>query len=259
MSSLIIRLAVGCLLVLLFLPGCGNTEKEPSEGTESIPEVDIKKESRASLPDHTEEAGQKEGTRWQLSPYGKPSVVTSTTTGADLIKAYGADAVRTPAEITMTEGEVMPGAILFPNDPTQRLEIIWNDPANQSSPFRAILRKGSTKWQLPHGLGIGISLDSLERLNGKPISLLGFGWDYEGMIVDWNDGRLTALRAPQGGMMLRLELDQNAFEKLLEEEKKAISGDQTLSSNLPTLAKLNLKVSEIIMEYRGSNKKDFAR
>ncbi len=259
MSSLTIRLAVSCLLVLLFLPGCGNTEKEPSEGTESIPEVDIKKESPVALPEYTEGAAEKEGPHWQLSPYGEPSVITSTTTAADLIKMYGEESIQTSAEITMTEGEVMPGAILFPDDPTQRLEMIWNDPTNQSSPFRAILRKGSTKWQLPHGLGIGISLDSLEQLNGKPISLLGFGWDYEGTIVDWNNGHLTALRAPQGGIMLRLELDPKAFEKLHEKEKKAVSGDQTLLSNLPTLAKLNLKVSEIIMEYRGSSNKDFAR
>ena len=50
--------------------------------------------------------------------------------------------------------------------------------------------KPITKWKLPYGLKVGMSLQELEAINGKPLSFYGFEWDNGGLVFDWNKGNL---------------------------------------------------------------------
>src|SRR5262249_17585108 len=48
----------------------------------------------------------------------------------------------------------------------------------------------ASDWTAPHGLKLGMALEDVEKANGKPFKLSGFGWDYGGLVVDWNKGAL---------------------------------------------------------------------
>ena len=257
MSAVHFRNLVVGLLALFLVNGCGDSDPQNSESQGSqteASEVDIKKENAASHP----KPGKKEDSaKWQISPYDGPSVITSTTKIEDLITIYGEESIQKSASIPQGEGEAMPGSILFPNDPTKRLEIVWNNAKKQASPFRVIINGHRSQWQLPMGLGAGISLDSLERLNGKPFSLLGFEWDYEGTVVDWGGGRLHALEAPQGGLLVRFKPDYELMQKLVKDERAQILGDHPISSQDSVLKKVQPRIEHMVMEFRGSRNKDF--
>jgi hypothetical protein len=99
------------------------------------------------------------------------------------------------------EGEEMPGTLLNGGDPKRRLEIVWADEAARAKPSMLRLFSGFDEttgsevvpvWTMPSGLRIGLTLAEVEALNGKPFRLSGFGWDYGGMVLDWQGGKLDA-------------------------------------------------------------------
>ena len=151
-----------------------------------------------------------------------------------------------PTRIQIGEGETAPGAVLYPNDSLRRVEIIWQDTVNRRRPARVVLRGSRSQWQLGRGISLGTSLQELERLNGRPFTLAGFGWDYAGVIVDWKGGALdTALTG------IKLYLDPGPA----QDESAAYSqvlGDRDYSSSLPAMQQLSPKLGQIFVDFEGS-------
>lgn len=129
------------------------------------------------------------GSKWQIVPDRTTGPLTRETNEADLRQRYGA-AVVDSARIQIGEGETMAGTVLYPWDSLQRMEIIWQDSIHRRRPARLILRGSQSRWQVYSGISLGTSLQELERLNGKPFTLAGFGWDYAGVVTDWKGGSL---------------------------------------------------------------------
>jgi hypothetical protein len=69
-----------------------------------------------------------------------------------------------------------------------------------------------------------MDIAALEKLNGKPFSFSGFDWDLGGWVTNWNGGQLEGK-----GLMIRLSGEGYGAE---------LSGDRTLNSNDPAVAKL---------------------
>ena len=103
-------------------------------------------------------------------------------------------------------------------------------------------------------LSLGSTLRQIERLNGKPFRLTGFGWDYSGTVVDCNEGRLKEVgcvdpgepsRGIQGRKLLvRLIPDD---EKRINREYQAVLGDREFSSDHPAMQKLNPRIYEMVV------------
>lgn len=107
----------------------------------------------------------------------------------------------------MAEGQFEIGTTLFKNTADQA-QIVWKDMKSFTKPDIVMIRPeyddnnelkvgtgGKTvQWTVPIGtagsLSLGTSLREVERLNGKPFKLYGFGWDYGGNASDWQRGRL---------------------------------------------------------------------
>src|SRR5262245_53127475 len=64
-------------------------------------------------------------------------------------------------------------SILFPKDPTRRLEILWQNETSRTG-TRVIAINGRSGWAAPRGVRLGLQLAALEKINGKPFKLTGF-------------------------------------------------------------------------------------
>ena len=119
---------------------------------------------------------------WLIVPSGQGSVISSHTTRKDLVQAYGAANV-VDQDVDVGEGETQPGTVIFPKDPERLIEILWKDPDKKTLPASAQLSGAKSRWKTAHSISLGTSLKDLERRNGRPFKLAGFGWDYSGTVT----------------------------------------------------------------------------
>ena len=183
------------------------------------------------------------GAQWSIRP-NHVGPIASQTGEADLQREFG-DSGLFRARIELGEGETTPGTVLFPRDSTRRAEIIWRDTVEYRAPGRVVLRGHHSLWQVRGGISLGTTLQELERLNGRPFTLAGFGWDYAGVITDWKGGALDSALAG-----IKLYLDPGPA----QQESAAYSqvlGDRDYSSALPAMQRLNPKVTQIFVDFEG--------
>jgi hypothetical protein len=89
-------------------------------------------------------------------------------------------------------GDKIGATVIYPKDPTRRLEVIWTDHKARAKPS-TVRVNGKSQWAIDNGLRIGASITEVEALNRKPFRLYGFGWELGGVMLDWLDGALSRL------------------------------------------------------------------
>jgi hypothetical protein len=172
------------------------------------------------------------------TPIGKDA------THATLQTAFGASNV-TSEEVAGAEGETNKVTVLFAKNPARRLEVSWSNEAKRARPS-SITVPPSSGWTGPLGLHTGMSLEDVARINGEPLTINGFEWDYGGYAVDLK-GRLAQF--PGGcGVMLRFspgqDLQPPAKYKALVGEKKLRSDNALLLSVKPKLSGWSIAFDE---------------
>ena len=121
--------------------------------------------------------------------FGKANVREETFDGAEGIGTY-------------------PALVLFPDDPSQRLELVL-DAEDKDAPIQELrVRAPGSRWRDASGLRMGMTLSELVALNGAPISFYGLEWDYGGTVQDWHGGRLA--NAAGGALFRRVTLGARA-------------------------------------------------
>jgi hypothetical protein len=167
--------------------------------------------------------------------------VTRTSTEQSLRRALGNRAVK--EKIDVGEGVDEPGLVLYPNDPTRRLEITWNKDQPPHPELVFICRSEhevACKWRTAQGIGMGTSLRELEKLNGRPFEMVGWGSDVGGNLTSFQGGRLDKELAP---LLLSLfpRIDGNGqyLPRLTDQEFSDVEGETFLRSEHPVLQKLN--------------------
>ena len=103
-------------------------------------------------------------------------------------------------ELPGAEGESWPGWVLYPDQPTRRLEVHLDEQGEH--PTSLVARATATDWVRADGLRIGLDLAALTVLNGRPFGFSGFGWDYGGSVVDWKGGAIAPDGKPPGAVGL---------------------------------------------------------
>ena len=141
-----------------------------------------------------------------IVPGERVGPVFPNSTSATLRAAIGEDAV-VDRNIGMGEGEFEAGTIIYPDDPTRSLAIIWHDAERRERPKTVMVcyhpdpwseESEPCRWRTAGGIGLGTRLSELEELNGRPFTLTGFEWDYSGTVLSWAGGRLEELLDPHG-------------------------------------------------------------
>jgi hypothetical protein len=197
--------------------------------------------TRPSTPDPAAASS----TEWQIIPRHSADFITAESSEQELAQHYGASVVDS-RRIEIGEGETVPGTVLFPSDSLRRLEIIWQDTVKRVRPARLILRGDSTRWKLDGDVSLGTTLQQLERLNGRPFKLAGFGWDYSGVVFDWSGGKLDSALS---GVKLYLDPGPKAYESA---PYKQVLGDRDYSSDLPAMQQLSPRVYQIFVDFESS-------
>lgn len=158
-----------------------------------------------------------------------------------------ADVATDSVPLGPVEGQMVPASVLFPRDPTRRIEIVWKDPVAQRQPRFVRLASGPTKWRTAEGITIGTSLRELERLNGLPFRLAGFAFDGAGAVVSWKGGRLeTRARA---NCQRRFYVDSLTAAGRNAAAYRNVRGDGEFSSHSRAMQTLNPRVSSLLLEY----------
>jgi hypothetical protein len=157
---------------------------------------------------------------------------------ASLIAAYGKANVR-PEKVDGSEGEELDVTALFPDDPARRVEILWNDEKRRARPGSVTLKEGATASFA--GLTVGMDLAAVEKLNGRPFTITGFGWDLGGAVVDWKGGALSKI--PGGcGPSIQFGPAEDAPEKALDKasgDRRLSSADKAVRAVKPTVASVS--------------------
>ncbi len=177
-------------------------------------------------------------------------VFHSGNTEVDLQKRFGAGNV-TSALVPWggAEGDVNPGTVLFGSTVGAKLEIFWSDRTGKRSPQWVSVRGKESRWHTPGGFTLGTDLRTLERLNGKPFRLIGYGSDVSGTILSWSAGALDAQNTKDCRVRLRVGPDWEAIDPATSQLINQLKGERDYSSGHPAMQALNPRVYELFLQY----------
>ncbi|MCM8569444.1 hypothetical protein NE848_08640 [Gramella jeungdoensis] len=125
-----------------------------------------------------------------------------------------------------------PYTILYPGTPDE-LHITWQDEGRTR--IHDLRYAGNGKWKSETGVKIGTTYDELTKLNAKPVSFYGFGWDYSGAVV-WNGGKLE-----NSGLRVFLSPQRDHPNKFY--------GDHLIEATPEEIEALDLQVASIMINY----------
>jgi hypothetical protein len=177
--------------------------------------------------------------------------ITALTTRADLGRLFPADAIEDD-QIELDEGMLQPATMIYKKDPARTLAISWKDEHPKEIFICFGRRRGPCRWESQGGVKTGIRLNELERMNGKPFTISGFGWNYGGNVQSWDGGKLAKLDC-NGRLVLTLDGDRSRGGdytiELTSEERHSVSGDRPISSSVPAMRKLNPAVVGMLYQF----------
>jgi hypothetical protein len=168
------------------------------------------------------------------------SPVAATDSAKSLKQRYGDEAVI--QDLPGAEGETTKGLVLFPKGLDRRIEVGFID--NKMTTVSGLTLRDTAKasrWNVA-GISIGASLATVQKANGKPFVVSGFGWDYGGFVTDFKNGALGRMLPGGCSIALRFGKDGNT--------PKALSGDGVkVASDNPALVKWAPVVTDISVNF----------
>ena len=185
------RLIFSTIVCFLTLFACSETPKEqqntseqqgdnvimiPTEGSGQVP-VDLDTFNQA--PRNISSQSEKSVQSITVEPKHQVGLITADMTEEDIKKLYGESKV-----VRVDRGDVKTS--VFPNT-DKELEITWKKGHDFKKLETAIIRKGD--WKTSEGIGIGTTVDELNKINGKPIELFQREENYA--MVRWKGGKVN--------------------------------------------------------------------
>ena len=128
-----------------------------------------------------------------------PGPFAPDTTLEELRARFGAANVRVVDDLPMAEGETTRGVVLYPDDPTRRASLYFQDAERLRGLALVSVEDAGSRWHYPEGVRTGMTLAQLSAVNRAPVDYYGLSWDYGGYVVGWNHG---ALDQPGHGVRL---------------------------------------------------------
>jgi hypothetical protein len=179
------------LLPLLLLAACSKEPAPPTDAPEATPAASAPADdaTAADVPAPAEPASAAgpEATGTPPADDELAALVTAADTLATLRERHG-DANVVEAALPAGEGTEEPGWKLFPDNPDP-VHVFLGESGH---PTYLIVYGPRSGWGA-HGVRLGMTLPELQALNGGPLAVSGFGWDYGGRVVDWRGGKLADL------------------------------------------------------------------
>ncbi len=181
--------------------------------------------------------------------------IRATSSEAELIKLLGRENVTPNDTIYVAEGATEVGTTLFKGTPDEA-QILWLDKTKKARPDAVILRPATDKpgtagnqaqWMTDSGLKIGSTLKDVEKLNGKPFKLYGFGWDYGGSASSWEGG---TLEGKDGKTYVSIVFGYGELSAAQEKLVDKVSGDGEFVSSNPDMQQLNPVIQTMTVRFK---------
>jgi len=169
------------------------------------------------------------------------------TTLEQLQQRFGADNVKVQ-QIPGSEGDTFRGVLLFPNDPSRRATLYFQNEKTLSGLSMVSVQETDSQWKLASGIGIGTPLAEVRKKNGKPFTFSGFDWDYGGTITDWQGGKLQPANDNAVSARMQLRMPEG-----VSGDKPYPTGDSGFSSDDPRWADLGIAVGGISVSFPGED------
>jgi hypothetical protein len=144
-------------------------------------------------------------------------------TSVEIERAYGKKNLQI-MDLPGPEGSTFPGAKLFEGS-ERELEIVW-DPENETKKVVFDIRVIGKAWTFENGLKSGMSIEEVEKINGKPFKIAGFSWDYGGY-ANFEGGKLAAK------VSIRFNPSSEEIPDYLQGDKQITSTDKKLRAVKP--------------------------
>ncbi len=131
------------------------------------------------------------------------------------------------------EGTEMFGTQIYSGDAKKTFDIVWTDEEKWANPAIITVNQvwsedGETAtnpdWVSAEGIKAGMSIEEVEKINGKPFKLSGFGWDYGGNATSWEGGKLEPAADAKCGVSI-------SFNQTAENVPDSTQGDKEIVSN----------------------------
>ena len=229
-----------CCIALLLLCACQRATPvaDPATRVEHANASTVADEApRAAEPSHPVIAE-----RWIL-----PGDFGPGTTLQELQQRFGASNV-VPGEVPGAEGETFRGVVLFPEDPSRRATLYFQDTQNLHGLSMISVDDAGSRWELASGIRIGTTLADLQARNGKPFTFTGFDWDYGGTITDWQGGKLQPADDEIASERMQLRMPEGG-----SSEKPYPMGDAEFKSDDPRWKDLGISVGGISVGFPGED------
>lgn len=147
------------------------------------------------------------------------------------------------------EGSEMMGTAVNEKVPGKTFSVVWTDDAKRANPSMIIIdpvwKDDDSKptyqdWVSPDGLKGGMSIVEVEKINGKPFKLSGFGWDYGGTVLSWEGGKLDTPTDPKCFSTVNFGPSaENAPESTMG-DKEIMSNDKDVVASKPEVGRVTV-------------------
>lgn len=175
-------------------------------------------------------ACSRSGADWIIEPGVRVGPITSKSCHDDLVSLYGSTNVVTTI-VGIGEGFDAAASIIFPGDPTKKIEVVWSSSETKCGTHTILIRSGNRSvWKTVDGITLGQSIIDIEQLNGGPFKIAGYGWDYGGGVQDFMGGKLS-----RNGVFIIM----GPTASIPESERSSVLGDKLFNSTDPFMRKLN--------------------
>ena len=186
---------------------------------------------------------------WVIVPGKRAGPIDAGASEAKLVERFGAgNAARDSFEVE--PGVAVPASVLFASDPSRHAVVLWPD-QTRTGPESVLIRGERSVWRTDRGITLGTPLATLRRINGKPLTLIGFGSDVGGTVLDNGGGALTELGTPvkgeRSGRTLVLRVEPDPGQRDSPAYQQAL-GDVELSSESDAMRALNPRVFSLMVD-----------
>ena len=167
---------------------------------------------------------------WKVEPGKRVGPITAYSSLSTLQALFGRDKVK-DGKLPAAEGETVDGARIKVAE-GRELEVIWvPDAVNKRISEVSLLGKN---WKLDNGLCLGLGIEEVEKINGKPFIVNGFDWDYGGYAF-FDDGTLGT------GLTVRFSPTEENYSLEIVGDKKVPSSSAALRAAHPLVVEITVR------------------
>ena len=160
---------------------------------------------------------------WLCLPFERVGPILASAKEEDLLQLFGAEQVQRRT-IYVAEGtEKRDVSVIYPYSANEVI-LFWRDNQYGQRLSHAWVKKEDSSWKTAENITVGTPLAELNRLNGQPFRIVGFGWDYGGYIPVRQEGTLIQ----QKGLCLRLAPTRQLPRQYYGDGVKVFSADSEL-------------------------------